>query len=940
MIGLWVAIVGSVFSLLTQHSKQGCTAAQAPFPKIVGGTQGHTKFFQIDYNKITGHLAAAGMTEDQGLRGDSSGAIIIFPIIVVYSPPSFSYAWGKYFNTMSGKTFHGVSTNKMGTQLVVANAETNRNVIVMDLIDGTVISATTFTASGSYSYDRRNLLLLNNGIILMGENTLVIKVTPSTTSAPSYSLAGYSTIGIRSNEAQTNLQIFSYIISPSKCMITVAELTTFTNIYQYQAQCQSGSAGTLAETFQTCSYEISPTVDTIVFQEGTRFFRVSAQYSPLSSTTAIIDDPSAQSLIAKGLHCASPDLVYSLMYGVYSTFSSRMFVAEVNFMLNKITYRRYLQTLTNVMHGVIADSRRVFITANENLAYKATSLPIFSSSYDRAIIYSLISTCQQFDEIIVLSVFPPANTLTILLTTLALAPSSPITLAASPYTTSSLVSSLFEQHYVAECGAQIAQAPHDYSALSSTQTNSNYYYLETEASKSFGITGFTASVVGSATAPLFSYKLESFNGPVSGVSINSGTGEITVPDTSLLGLQTYEVIIEGKLQDCQTITASFSITGLANTPPSFQGILGSNLPDLSIQQGQTTSYLLPAIFDPDSGQSLSITINDVANIAYPAFVDFTDSTHTAIKVEPTFSTPVATYPIQLNLYDGFATALYYMNIVVEAYIPPLGKYVQTNQGPPLFNSSLETIVLKIGDAISYTLPAQIDPDNDKISIFVDLKEALTFTSFKNGQFRFKPMKGQKYKQMYEIVITLTDDNANPKVNTVKLSVIIEKSIVNAKAEDKKDDEIINDKVMMNSYKCGIRIMQVTRSGQLRLKITSSSNSAANSIAKNLKESDLIVSVKEYKDTNIRIEKVLQGNILSIQLSFNDSDKISSDMELDKVHIKIARDIFSEFGKAMVNLPKSSSASAAIPLQYTPSNSNFDRYPLFRSRAISRIAAEF
>jgi len=168
----------------------------------------------------------------------------------------------------------------------------------------------------------------------MGDDARILKVVPPSTSALSYSLSGYSTIGLQTNTAQSYLHLFAH--ASSICMITVMDMATFTRVYQYQAQCASTLAGSLVSTFQSCIFETSATVDTIVFQEGTRFFRVGNQYSSSTFTTSTVHDTTT--LSGRGLQCASNELVYSLMIGTYSTDSNRIFVAAVNFNTNKITY--------------------------------------------------------------------------------------------------------------------------------------------------------------------------------------------------------------------------------------------------------------------------------------------------------------------------------------------------------------------------------------------------------------------------------------------------------------------------------------------------------------------------------------------------------------------------------------------------------------------------
>lgn len=133
----------------------------------------------------------------------------------------------------------------------------------MDITNGNVFTATSFTVTVDYEFNRRNLLLLDDGTILMGDDSQIIKVAPPSTSASTYTLAGYSTIGLQTNTVQNYLHVFAY--APSICMITVMDMATFTRVYQYQAQCASTAVLDLASTLQSCIFETSSTVDSIVF---------------------------------------------------------------------------------------------------------------------------------------------------------------------------------------------------------------------------------------------------------------------------------------------------------------------------------------------------------------------------------------------------------------------------------------------------------------------------------------------------------------------------------------------------------------------------------------------------------------------------------------------------------------------------------------------------
>ncbi|TNV86633.1 hypothetical protein FGO68_gene16700 [Halteria grandinella] len=395
-----LALVSILLSLLLQKSLQACTTAQAPYPKIVGGIQGTSGFKQIDYNQVNDYLVGAGNSNDQEVRGDALGFEYMRPIIITYQY-NF-YMWGKVLTSLVDHGFLGVKINRLGTRLVAANYDTERYLIVMDITNGNVIAATQLTTIGTFDNYRRRLLLLDNGNILMGDSTRIIKIAPPSISAPTYTctLSGSSTIGLLTNTAQSYLHVFAF--ASSICMITVMDMATFTRVYQYQTQCESASAADQAQTFQSCIFETSATVDTIVFQEGTRFFKISNQYSPPVFTTSTVHDP--QFLSARGLYCQSNELVHSLMTGMYSTDFYRIFVASVNFNTNKITYTRYLQYIGGGMtlfHGVIISANQFYLSAYSTTITKATSntFRTRSISYANGLIFSPMLTCQSIEQL-------------------------------------------------------------------------------------------------------------------------------------------------------------------------------------------------------------------------------------------------------------------------------------------------------------------------------------------------------------------------------------------------------------------------------------------------------------------------------------------------------------------------------------------------------------
>ncbi|TNV86255.1 hypothetical protein FGO68_gene15285 [Halteria grandinella] len=309
--------------------------------------------------------------------------------------------------------------------------------------------------------------------------------------------------------------------------------------------------------------------------------------------------------------------------------------------------------------------------------------------------------------------------------------------------------------------------------------------------------------------------------------------------------------------------------------------MGNALLDQIIEQGQIKSLTLKNIVDPDLGQITTTTLIDGGNGAYPIFVDFTDASHTVIKIQPTSSTIAGTYLLSVQLSDGFATTTYNLNIVVEAVKLIQSKYIKTNQGPPRFISSLEALTLQIGVVKNYTLPPQIDPDEqDRIQITIELKEAIVLALYdtKTTTLTFNPKSESNYSNGYEIIITLMDNSINPEKTIYKLIVKIEQAakIIYQIKNDTVGD-LLTSKIANSKYQSSIKIVQVSRNGQLLLKIKSSQGFAARAIASVLNETDINVFVEDKSNCTTKIEEVLEGNILQIKLNFTNKQQISTSM---------------------------------------------------------------
>lgn len=82
--------------------------------------------------------------------------------------------------------------------------------------------------------------------------------------------------------------------------------------------------------------------DVVAFQVGTNFFKMYNQYLLSSTGSMLSDTANANGLYARGLFCKSYTQFFSLMYGVYNGINERIWIAEIDFSSNKITYRQYL----------------------------------------------------------------------------------------------------------------------------------------------------------------------------------------------------------------------------------------------------------------------------------------------------------------------------------------------------------------------------------------------------------------------------------------------------------------------------------------------------------------------------------------------------------------------------------------------------------------------
>ncbi|TNV87105.1 hypothetical protein FGO68_gene17390 [Halteria grandinella] len=130
----------------------------------------------------------------------------------------------------------------------------------------------------------RQLLLLDDGTVFMGDGDRIFKLSPPSTAATTYTLAGFQTNYLQTNAEERHLHWFAY--AGTNCMVSVIEIGGFNTVYQRQVQCSSTAPpDTHTQLFQAGYYQSSSTDDTIFFQVDTRFFRIRNDYLGSSYVT-------------------------------------------------------------------------------------------------------------------------------------------------------------------------------------------------------------------------------------------------------------------------------------------------------------------------------------------------------------------------------------------------------------------------------------------------------------------------------------------------------------------------------------------------------------------------------------------------------------------------------------------------------------------------------
>ncbi|TNV86424.1 hypothetical protein FGO68_gene10200 [Halteria grandinella] len=577
-----------------------------------------------------------------------------------------------------------------------------------------------------------------------------------------------------------------------------------------------------------CYHMTSSNDDTIAFQDGPQFYRVRNNYGTSTFSGKTLHDTSAPALMGRGLYCASDSLFYSLMFGTYSGDANRLIMAAANFNTNKITYTRYLYAAGSTINAIVIGAKEFFVVSNALTIDKTTSTSFSAGSFQHGVIYSPLYTCQSLDETSYPEISGGVDAYTFSTETLSytsVAMTVNIVTITASYT-SPVVQAQFEELYVADCVYTPSLA---YSSLQSTQSVNAFYFVTADTTRTYSITPFTANkLLGATPNPVFTYQINSFDGPAA-LTVDSTTGTIFIPVISALTIGTYNLVIEGKTQDCQTVQATFTITGETNVGATFDSIAGYILPDFPTAQGVSEDYLLPYIVDANHAQTYTVSIADGGGLAYPSFVDFTDSTHTKIRVQPSLTTPMGDYTILVNINDGYISTSYSLKITVTAPPPtPSGNnlFAVTNIGPPYFIVPLETLKIEIGKTATFKLPQFIDPDNDKVIVTALLRDAAIFTKFddKGLQFVFNPTNENAVKPKYQVTIVFTDQNQNSKSIQYPLYLIVNGLQLKnnlASQANQSDLSILEEQVRskLKLYKCGFKIVRVTRDSKMHLKVT-------------------------------------------------------------------------------------------------------------------------
>ncbi|TNV85981.1 hypothetical protein FGO68_gene12604 [Halteria grandinella] len=327
---------------------------------MFGGPNQWSYFDQIDYH--ANYLVGVGSSLDPAISGNAYTSNNWRPVIIAYSSSNFDYQWGKIFD-VTDQGFYGVKINRYGDKVAVSSQYKNLYIIVLNIANGNILSTTHLTTIDNSNKYHRKLLLLDTGDILLGDNVNIYKIDPSNpTAALKYTTTNYKTIWLQNSSDEVYLHVFQLNSAQNKCLISIVFTANLTSIHQNEVQCTGTE---LNQNLQMGYCKLTQQEDLIVFQIGTKFFRIITEYLVgFPHTASMMKDSSNPDLQAKGLLCINASILYSLMYGNYATQSNRLLIAEANFQTNKITYRRYLQAATEINIGVIYEFDKFFIASS------------------------------------------------------------------------------------------------------------------------------------------------------------------------------------------------------------------------------------------------------------------------------------------------------------------------------------------------------------------------------------------------------------------------------------------------------------------------------------------------------------------------------------------------------------------------------------------------
>jgi hypothetical protein len=120
------------------------------FPKIFGGSSGHSYLYQIDvYND---YLAMGGETSDNSITGMTTASYIPYVALQSISTGGKFY-WAKALSSKAGDSIRGVQFSNDGALLIVHSYSPSSFIVVFRVSSGNVLTARTYSSDGYYNYN-------------------------------------------------------------------------------------------------------------------------------------------------------------------------------------------------------------------------------------------------------------------------------------------------------------------------------------------------------------------------------------------------------------------------------------------------------------------------------------------------------------------------------------------------------------------------------------------------------------------------------------------------------------------------------------------------------------------------------------------------------------------------------------------------------------------